>query len=478
MKRALVCSYVSLLSIGGLLATAGSAAAPRARAMPAALSVELDRLFFDYADLRGPAIVAIVVRNGEVIYQHVSGMADIERHVPATMDSMFEIGSTAKMFTAFLVEKLIKSGELSETDDIRKYIPELPDYGTPILISELLYHSSGVRDYFELMAMRGIRLDDSISQDDAMGLICRQRRLNFKPGTETAYSNSDFVLLAQIVKKVTGNSLEEYAVEALFKPATMQKAIFEVSRNTLMPDRALSYVRIGPGRDIALPLNYEVIGPSGLWLSGNDLAAWLRFLDLPDDATKRILAAMEVPGKLSDGKEVKWGAGLLHKTHAGLREFYHDGGNEGYRAIVAYFPERRLEIGIMTNAPSADPETLVGQIADRVLQLRAVPKSAPALSTQVPPAETDHSAADLVGTYYSDELDTSYRLSVRDGKLVAAHIRNPAVDLKAAGPDKWTGEVWWFKTLEVVRDSEDKPIAFRLSGFRGARAVEFRRQGN
>jgi CubicO group peptidase (beta-lactamase class C family) len=478
MKCALICSYASLLSIGGPLATAASAPAPRERTLPATLSVKVDPLFSDYADPTGPAIVAIVVRNGEIVYRHVSGMADIERRVPATMNSMFEIGSTAKMFTAFLVEKLIQSGELSGTDDIRKYVPELPDYGTPILISELLHHTSGVRDYFELMAMRGIRLDDSMSQEDAMRLTCRQRALNFKPGTEAAYSNSNFVLLAQIVKKVTGKSLADYAVEGVFKPASMQKAIFEVSRNTLMPDRALSYVRIGPGRDIALPLNYEVIGPSGLWLSGNDLAAWLRYLDLPDGSTKRVLAAMEVPGRLSDGEEVKWGAGLLRKTHAGLLEFYHDGGNEGYRAIVAYFPERRLEIGIMTNAPSADPEELVEQIADRVLQLPAVPIVAPAPPTQTPPAKTAFSAADLVGTYYSDELDTSYRLSLSDGKLVATHIRNPAVELKAAGPDKWTGEVWWFKTLEVVRDSEDKPIGFRLSGFRGARAVEFRRQSN
>jgi CubicO group peptidase (beta-lactamase class C family) len=473
MRCILLVTSIFLLSIGAMLAMAPDTLAQSPQPLPLARSVNLEPLFSAYADPTGPAIVVIVVRNGAVIYQYVSGFADLERHVRATMDSMFEVGSTAKMFTAFLVEKLIQSGRLSEADNVRQYLPDLPDYGRPILIDDLLHHTSGLRDYFELMAMRGVRLDDSMSQEDALRLIYRQRKLNFEPGTAAAYSNSDFVLLGQIVQKVTGKSLADYASETLFRPARMQTAVFATNRNVIMANRALSYVRLGPGKEIALPMDYEVTGPSGLWLSGNDLVAWLQFLGEPEDATKRVLARMEAPGKLCDGEEVKWGAGLQHALRAGVREFYHAGGNQGYRSVVAYFPERALQIGIMTNAPSADPEDLAGEIADRILDLKAAQENEPVRPMSSSTAEPGTSTTDLVGTYYSDELDTSYRLSVRGSTLIAEHIRNPAVELKPAGPDTWIGEMWWFKTLKVVRDSQDKIIAFRLSGFRGARDVQF-----
>jgi CubicO group peptidase (beta-lactamase class C family) len=462
-------------NLGALILVVVCASNQALGAAPRSIATKLDPLFSEYADPTGPAVVAIAVQNGRVIYQHVSGMADIERRVPATMDSMFEVGSTAKMFTAFLVETLIQSGKLSPDDDITRYLPDLTDYGTPILVRDLLYHTSCLRDYFELMAMRGVRLDDSMSQEDALRLVYRQKKLNCRPGSETIYSNTDHLLLAQIVQKVTGQSLADYAEAVLFKPAGMQHAIFQVSRNAIMPDRALSYVKIGPNREIVLPMNYEVFGPTGLWLSGADLAAWLKLLDRRSGNADRIFSAMEIPSKLSEGEPLKWGSGLRLGSRAGLREFYHDGGDQGYRSTVVYFPQRKLEVGIMTNAPNADPQELAEGIADRVLNLEVGAKAATRPKAGVGPIATADAPRHIAATYYSEELDTSYSLKIQEGKLIAEHIRNSAVELEASGPDAWTGESWWFKSLKVVRDPMGREVAFLLSGFRGARDVEFRR---
>ena len=457
-----------------LLLTALSASVQVIGATPNSVAKKLDPLFSGYADPTGPAVVVIAMQNGRVIYRHVSGMADIERGVPATMNSMFEVGSTSKMITAFLVETLIQSGKLSAGDDITRYLPDLPDYGTPILVQDLLYHTSGLRDYFELMAMRGVRLDDSMSQEDAIKLVYRQRKLNCKPGTETIYSNTDHLLLAQIVQSVTGKSLAEYAENVLFRPANMQHAIFQVSRNAILPDRALSYVKIAQNHEIALPMNYEVIGPTGLWLSGADLTAWLKLLDRRVGNTDRVLTAMEIPSALSEDKPLKWGSGLRLGSRAGLQEYYHDGGDQGYRSTVVYFPQRKLEIGIMTNAPNSDPQELAEGIADRILDLEVVPEPIPLKKPEGLRAAVDV-RWDIVGTYYSEELDTSYELYVKDGKLIATHIRNPSVVLEPVGPDAWTGDTWWFKSLKIVRDPSGRAVAFELSGFRGVRDVQFRR---
>jgi CubicO group peptidase (beta-lactamase class C family) len=243
---------------------------------PAQVPVAIDKLFDAYKKPGAPAIAAVVVQNGKIAYRGAFGLADIANAVSATSRTAFEIGSVSKMFTAFMVERLIHDGRLSGDDDVRTFIPELPRYEAIITVRNLLQHTSGVRDYFELLGMRGFRFDDSTTQNEVVRLIERQGEINFRPGSEYRYSNSEYVLLALIVEKVTGRSFAAAAKESIFTPLGMSDALFLADRTTLIRNKALSYITTGKGV-ISLSFNSDVNGPSGAWMSG--ASGWFSWTD-------------------------------------------------------------------------------------------------------------------------------------------------------------------------------------------------------
>jgi CubicO group peptidase (beta-lactamase class C family) len=212
-------------------------AVPRGQKMEAAV----DEVFEDLTALGSPGCALGVYRNGQMIYAKGYGLANVEDSVPITPKSVFDIGSTSKQFTAASILLLEKQGKLSVNDDVRKYLPELPDYGNKITILNLLNHTSGLRDYLTLMELAGIPTDSVTTDEDALALIARQRALNFAPGSEWLYSNTGFFLLSTIVKRVSAKTLREFAMENIFTPLGMTQTQFRDSHTSLIANRALAY---------------------------------------------------------------------------------------------------------------------------------------------------------------------------------------------------------------------------------------------
>src|SRR6266481_740017 len=173
----------------------------------------VDEVFSDFTTPGSPGCALAVARDGKIIYAKGYGLANIEEGVSITPQTVFDIGSTSKQFTAASILLLEKQGKLSVHDDIRKYLPEIPDYGHTITILHLLNHTSGLRDYLTLFELAGINIDGVTGDDDALAIIARQKALNFEPGSDWLYSNSGFFLLSVIVKRVSGKSLREFASE-------------------------------------------------------------------------------------------------------------------------------------------------------------------------------------------------------------------------------------------------------------------------
>src|SRR5271155_3674370 len=221
-----------------ILGTCGASPSGSAQDKSAAA---VDEVFADFTKAGSPGCAVAVYRNGRIIYTKGYGLANIEDDVPITPQTVFDIGSTSKQFTAASILLLEKQGKLSVNDDVRKYIPELPDYGKKITILELLNHTSGLRDYLTLMSLAGINLDGVTTDDDALALIVRQRALNFAPGSEWLYSNTGFFLLSVIVKRVSGKTLREFAAENIFTPLGMAHTQYRDSHTSLIADRALAY---------------------------------------------------------------------------------------------------------------------------------------------------------------------------------------------------------------------------------------------
>ena len=202
-----------LLTIACGLREANSQAA---ESSPDSTAAKVDALFAEWAKPDSPGCAVAVVRGGTILYAKGYGMADLEHGIPITPRTVFYIGSVGKQFTAYAVVRLAQQGKLSLDDEIHKYLPELHDFGRPVTIRHLIHHTSGLRDYFELLSLAGTRQEDLVTQKDLLRMIWKQRELNFSPGERHLYSNSNYALLATIVERVTGESFRDWMARNVF----------------------------------------------------------------------------------------------------------------------------------------------------------------------------------------------------------------------------------------------------------------------
>src|SRR5208282_317064 len=247
---------------------------PPSRAQDKATAA-VDEVFADLTKAGSPGCAVAVYRNGRISYSKGYGLANLEEDVPITPGSVFDIGSTSKQFTAASILLLEKQGKLSVNDDVRKYIPELPDYGPKITLLPLLNHTSGLRDYLALMDLAGINTDSVTTDEDALQIITRQKALNFAPGSDWLYSNSGFFLLSIVVKRASGKTLREFAAENIFAPLGMTHTQYRDDHTALIPDRAMAYDPKEKKDGYTLDVSYfEQTGDGAVHTSVEDLLKW------------------------------------------------------------------------------------------------------------------------------------------------------------------------------------------------------------
>src|SRR5258705_545977 len=253
-----------------MFAGSGDVAKPQGKMAKAA-----DEVFADLTKLGSPGCALAAARDGKIIYEKGYGLANIEEGVSITPQTVFDIGSTSKQFTSASILLLEKQGKLSLQEDIRKYLPEIPDYGHQITIRHLLNHTSGLRDYLTLFELAGVNTDSVTTDDDALAIIARQKALNFEPGSDWLYSNSGFFLLSVIVKRVSGKTLRQFATETIFEPLQMTQTVFRDEHTQLLPNRAMAYDPKEGGTGYTLDFSYfEQTGDGAVHTSVEDLLKW------------------------------------------------------------------------------------------------------------------------------------------------------------------------------------------------------------
>lgn len=375
----------------------------------------IDAIFarFDHPD--SPGCILGVSRAGKVVYEKGYGMADLERDVPITPASIFHVASISKQFTAMSILLLEQQGKLSIDDDVRKYIPELPDYGKRITLRHLLQHTSGIRDQWTLLRIAGWRDDDLITEDDVMWAVTRQRALNFDPGAEYLYSNSGFTLLAVIVKRVSGHSLRDFADEQIFKPLGMTHTHFHDDHTMVVPHRTSAYEpRQGGGWSVSIPV-FDTYGATSLFTTAEDLLRWEQNFTTATVGSTALLARMQQEGILNDGTKTGYALGIAVGNHRGVREIGHSGADAGYRADVERYPDQQLAVTALCNASNSNPGALTRQVADLYLGAALAPEPTQAQQAGAVTLPASRLAA-LAGVYRRASGDI-LRLEVRDGKL-------------------------------------------------------------
>lgn len=446
----------------------------------------VDAVFAAYDRPDSPGCALGVARGGELVYARGYGLANLEHGIPISPNTIFDIGSTSKQFTATAILLLSQQGKLALDDDVRKLLPELRDYGKTVTIRHLLHHTSGLRDYLTLMSLAGEDFDGVTGDDEALEIITRQEALNFAPGDEHLYSNSGYFLLSLIVKRASGQSLGEFAAAEIFGPLGMQQTHFHDDHTMLVPKRATAYApRRGGGWQIAMS-GFEQTGDGAVYTSIDDLVRWDANFYEPRVGGQPLLEALHATGVLNDGTRLTYASGLIVATYRGLRKVNHGGSWAGYRADLIRFPDERLSVISLCNAANSNPSRLAQQVADLFLAGRLAPDpvgaggapATPAARPDVsrPVGSFDPSPAQLrqfAGTYFSEEIDSTYRLEVVDGKLQARVRTRPARTLEPARPDTFTASGG--AEFEFRRDAAGNVTGFGVSAGR-IRNVRFVRK--
>lgn len=415
----------SVLVCGGSNAVARNAADEKKTAA-------VDEIFADLTKAGSPGCALGVFREGKIIYSKGYGLANVEENVSITPESVFDIGSTSKQFTAASILLLEKERKLRLDDDIRTYIPELPDYGHKITILYLLNHTSGVRDYLTLMELAGINSDSVTTDEDALEIIARQKALNFAPGSDWLYSNTGFFLLSVLVKRVSGKTLREFAAENIFTPLEMTHTQYRNDHTSLIANRAMAYDPKENGAGFSLDVSYfEQTGDGAVHTSVEDLLKWDENFYTAQIGGKEFLREIQERGKLNSGKALDYAKGLFISDYRGLHTVSHGGAWGGYRAELLRFPEQHFSVACLCNLANANPTKRARQVADiylGTLMQRQEEGTQSAGGTGI--SLTDEQLQAVTGTYRDAAKGTLTRISARNHRPYA-EIFGQRVELRA-----------------------------------------------
>lgn len=370
---------------------------------------EIDKIF-SFATPSTPGCSVAVSQHGKVVVNRAYGLADVERSVPLSQRSIFDIGSTQKQFVAATVLLLVEDKRLSLSDDIRKFFPELPDYGHKVTVDHLLTHTSGIRDWTGMLPM-------AEEGTDVMQLILRQRGLNFAPGEEWSYSNSGYVLLKEIVARVSGMSFAEFARKRLFEPLGMKSSFYVADILQGTGDRAIGYQKEGTGWKQYMRLGNRR-GGGAVISTASDLIIW------NDALTSGRLGAfvtgkLHEQAKLNNGRKLSYARGLMVNDYPGAKLVSHSGGAAGYSTWLGRLPDHGLSIAVLCNFDPVSATDLAHRVADQFLPAKTAEAKAPATVTEGATV-TGLDLNSRVGLFFNESTGEPLRLIVNNGRLSIA----------------------------------------------------------
>jgi CubicO group peptidase (beta-lactamase class C family) len=383
---------------------------------------QIDQLFTEWNSLESPGAAVAVEKDGKVIYKKGFGSAELEYNIPITPRTIFHIASVSKQFTCFSILLLEKQGKLSINDDIRKYIPEVPDFGKVITLNHLMHHTSGLRDQWVLLAMAGWRLDDIITKDQILRIVSRQKDLNFNPGDEYMYCNTGFTLLAEVVARVSGQTFPEFTSTHIFEPLKMTNTLFYDDCEKIVKNRAYSFYADSTGYKKSI-LSYSNAGATSLFTTAEDLCKWSRNFEEPVVGDRDIINRMNLRGILNSGDTITYAMGQEMGTYKGLKIISHGGADAGYRSFLVRFPDQNFSVNVLSNLASFDPGDMSFKIADLYLkdkEVITVPGKAEAISkapAEMKDVKIDHEVLVSYTGQYEWQPGIFVTVSIENDKL-------------------------------------------------------------
>lgn len=514
------------------------------------LQQKVDSMFLDIKDGVNPGTAILIVKDKNIILNKGFGYANLEHQVAITPNTVFDLASLAKQFTGYSISILIKQGKISKNDDIKKYLPELPYFGQKITISNLLHHTSGLRDWTSTFPLAGKSFDNVISYDQILRMVQEQKKLNFIPGTKYSYSNTGYNLLVEIIQRVTGTSFREWTHQNIFLPLGMSNTLFQDNHNEVINNRATGYYKDKYGHYNYASNNLTALGSSSLYSTTTDLAKWVNHLMYPKDEWKSVIDQMFQIEALINGDENNYASGIVITKFRDTPLLRHSGSWASFRTYISLFPKYKLSIVVLNNNEKSAsriaqkiaslfvPHTKEVNNRDKVIENKRIDVSEKivdeyvgtyklgpswfvhltreknklwiqatneekfpmtALSEneflikaygnktmsfyknnkgevayllynkekrQKVSNDTKLGSINLVqytGEYYSEELYTTYKVILKDGKLKLWHLFNGEISLEAVWHDAFLSSQWFARNIEFSRDDLGKIIGLQIS---------------
>ncbi len=438
----------------------------------------VDAIFATWDEPGSPGCALALAQDGKLIYSRGYGYANLDHDIPNTPLTVFDVASITKQFVAASLGMLELDGKLSLDDNVRKWLPELPEYESPITLRHLLNHTSGLRDYLTLFPLAGRDDYFPLSHAQILAMMARQRALISPPGDEYRYSNTGYMLLSQVVERVSGKSLGEFTRERIFEPLGMDHSLMYENLEVIIPRRATGYISEEDGKvRIVHNYNFDVAGDGQLYSTMEDLLRWDNYLH--GAVQPPIYPLMLTERYLDSGEPIEDAQGIRRIEYRGLQTVGHSGTSWGFRTELVRFVEAGLSIAISCNTGSVSPYDLARQVADLYLAEQLGPMSSEIVSGgdeqieakgELSPALTLDQLGEFAGSYHSAELDASYRFAVENAELVLRIEQEPRVVVVAVADDRfefifdpagrWDPE---FAVLEFDRNRRGLVIGFGLS---------------
>lgn len=429
----------------------------------------IDEMFAKANHPDTPGAALAVARGGELLLERYYGLADLEHRVPVGPDTMFDIASTSKQFAAAAILLLARRGELSLDDQIQDYVPELGRFERPVTIRHLIHHTSGIRDYFGLQAVRGMRSVDVLNVADVVELLSHQRSLNFAPGEKHLYSNSGYVLMAVIVTRVTGMSFREWTSANILEPAGLSRSFFRDDPFKVIPGLVRGYTFTGGEyKKVAEGLD-DIAGDGGLISSVTELVKWDRNYITEAVGGPGFTAAMEEVGT-PEGSEENYAFGLSIGNHRGLRTVSHGGALQGFQGQFLRFPDQQLTVVVQANTGGFDSAGIAIKVAELFLADQMEPAaddgsgSEEAGEDDAAPGTPD---GDLLGIYQDPESGSAFDIELLEGSLTLS-VQDTHIPLRRRGGDRFITEHPVY-SLDMEFADVDANLALRV--FHGGEVV-------
>jgi CubicO group peptidase (beta-lactamase class C family) len=405
-------------------------------------SQAIEIVFKEWNKTDVPGCALGIIREGKLIYAKGYGMANMEYDIPNSASTVFRIASTSKQFTAACIVLLAEKDKLNLNDNLKSLFPDFPEYAEKITIRHLLNHTSGIRDYLQISYLKGLGDDDFYVDDNIMEWLVNQTDLNFAPGEEYLYSNSGYWLLGQIVKKVAGMNMAEFAKKEIFEPLEMDNTHFHNDHTRIVKNRASGYV---PGNNETYKISMtalDMIGDGGIFTTINDIKKWDDAYYESDVLSREFWSVMTQQGILNNGEVIDYASGLMISKYKGLKTVRHGGAFVGFRAELLRFPEQKLSIAIFANRGDANPSRMANQVADILLKDKLIEKVVKKdKEIKIDATEDELQLSQLVGDY-----------EIQPGVVAKLSIKNDSLNVL---------QTWNKSTYNILKVSGN---TFQISG--------------